>query len=181
VSIITKFAKACTIVVFAATGTQAWADPEAEMKAIIAVDQTWEKAYNGRDADTIAGLYDKNAVLLPPGTPAVKGRAAIKAFFARTSQRQRRTVSCSSSALTLRAASPVTWDGPPAPTSRRTSPATYSTPAVPFRLQEEGRQVALSSGHMELRRAASARSAGERGAREEVAAAAPGADKRSVQ
>ena len=82
-SIITKFAKACTIIVFAATGTQACADPAAEMKAIIAIDQTWEKAYNGRDADMIAGLYDMNAVLLPPGTPAVKGRAAIKAFFAK--------------------------------------------------------------------------------------------------
>ena len=80
-NIITKFSKVFTIGLLAAAATQAWADPAAEMKAITAVDQTWEKAYNGRDADTIASLYDENAILLPPGAPAVKGRAAIKAFF----------------------------------------------------------------------------------------------------
>jgi len=57
------------------------ADAAAEVAAIHTVDQTWLKAYNGGAADTVAGLYDENAVLLPPGAPARHGRAAIRAFF----------------------------------------------------------------------------------------------------
>src|SRR5262252_8168025 len=59
------------------------ADPAAEVAAIHAVDQVWVKAYNAGDADTAAGLYDDNAVLLPPGAPAASGRAAIRAFLAK--------------------------------------------------------------------------------------------------
>jgi ketosteroid isomerase-like protein len=48
-----------------------------------AVDKNWEKAYNAGDVDGVANLYDENAILLPPGSPGVKGRAAICAFFAK--------------------------------------------------------------------------------------------------
>jgi ketosteroid isomerase-like protein len=58
------------------------ADSAVEVVAIHAVDQAWLKAYNGGDADAIAGLYDEKAILLPPGAPAPHGRAAIHAFFA---------------------------------------------------------------------------------------------------
>ncbi len=58
------------------------ADAAAEVAAIHAVDQNWLKAYNGGDADAVAGLYDEKAILLPPGAPAPHGRAAIRAFFA---------------------------------------------------------------------------------------------------
>ena len=51
------------------------------MAALQAVDQNWVKAYNAGNADAVAGLYDEQAVLLPPGAPAANGRAAIKAFF----------------------------------------------------------------------------------------------------
>ncbi len=57
------------------------ADSAVEVVAIHAVDQAWLKAYNGGDADALAGLYDENAILLPPGAPAPHGRAAIRAFF----------------------------------------------------------------------------------------------------
>lgn len=58
------------------------ADPAAEVAAIHAVDDLWVKAFNTRDADTMAAQYDERAVLLPPGAPAVQGQAAIRAFFA---------------------------------------------------------------------------------------------------
>jgi ketosteroid isomerase-like protein len=58
------------------------ADGAAEVAAIHAVDQAWLKAYNGGDADAVAGLYDEKAILLPPGAPASHGRAAIRTFFA---------------------------------------------------------------------------------------------------
>jgi len=57
------------------------ADASKEMAALQAVDQDWVKAYNAGNADAVAALYDERAVLLPPGAPAVNGRAAIKAFF----------------------------------------------------------------------------------------------------
>jgi uncharacterized protein (TIGR02246 family) len=62
----------------------AWAaDKTADVAAIHAVDQAWLKAYTAGDADAVSKLYDEQAVLLPPGHPAVKGRAAIKDFFTR--------------------------------------------------------------------------------------------------
>jgi uncharacterized protein (TIGR02246 family) len=59
------------------------ADPAAEVAAIHAVDQVWVKAVNAGDVETVAGLYDEHAVLLPPGAPAAHGRAAIRAFLAK--------------------------------------------------------------------------------------------------
>lgn len=61
----------------------AGADSAAEVAALHAVDQVWLKAYNSGDVDTLASLYDENAVLLPPGSPRMNGRAAIRAFFAK--------------------------------------------------------------------------------------------------
>src|SRR5712692_9646751 len=52
-----------------------------DVAALEAADQAWLKAFNSGNADAIANLYDENAVLLPPGAPAVTGRAAIRAFL----------------------------------------------------------------------------------------------------
>src|SRR5258708_37067082 len=59
------------------------ADAAAELAAIHAVDDAWVTSFSAGDADTMAAQYDEHAVLLPPGAPAAKGRAAIRAFFAR--------------------------------------------------------------------------------------------------
>ena len=70
-------------VVVAVCGIQwAGADPAADLAAIHAVDDVWVKAFNSRDADTMAAQYDEQAVLLPPGAPAAHGQAAIRTFFA---------------------------------------------------------------------------------------------------
>lgn len=58
------------------------ADPATEVAAIHAVDDTWVKAFNARDVDTMVAQYEEHAVLLPPGAPAAHGQAAIRAFFA---------------------------------------------------------------------------------------------------
>jgi uncharacterized protein (TIGR02246 family) len=52
-----------------------------EEAAIRAINQTWVKSYNAGDANTVAGLYAENAVLMPPGAPAARGSAAIRAFM----------------------------------------------------------------------------------------------------
>jgi len=58
------------------------ANPAAEVAALHAADQVWVKSYNSGDADTAAGLYAADALLMPPGAPTAHGRAAIRAFLA---------------------------------------------------------------------------------------------------
>ena len=45
------------------------------------VADDWEKAYNAGDADAIAALLTDDALVMPPNSPAVEGRSAIKAFY----------------------------------------------------------------------------------------------------
>ena len=72
----------CTIVAVAVFSVDSSAaDSAKEVAALQSVDQDWVRAYNAGNADAVANLYDEQAVLLPPGAPAVNGRAAIKAFF----------------------------------------------------------------------------------------------------
>ena len=49
--------------------------------AIEAVVSTFEQAANSKDAATIANMYEQDATLLPPGSPPIKGRANIQAFW----------------------------------------------------------------------------------------------------
>jgi ketosteroid isomerase-like protein len=42
----------------------------------------WFDLYNKGDADGVASLYSDDALLMPPGAPASKGRAAIREFIA---------------------------------------------------------------------------------------------------
>jgi uncharacterized protein (TIGR02246 family) len=63
--------------------TSSAADSKSAVAALHAVDQNWVKAYNAGDVDGVANLYDENAILMPPGSPGAKGRAAIRAFFAK--------------------------------------------------------------------------------------------------
>lgn len=53
----------------------------ADEAAIRAQSVSWAKAYNAGDAAGVAAQYAEDALLLPPGSPGVKGRAAIQAFF----------------------------------------------------------------------------------------------------
>lgn len=53
----------------------------ADAAAIRAQSTSWEKAYNGGDAKAVAALYAEDALLLPPGAPGARGRAAILDFF----------------------------------------------------------------------------------------------------
>jgi uncharacterized protein (TIGR02246 family) len=71
----------CTIAVALFSIASSAADSAKDLAALQAVDQSWAKAYNSGNADAVANLYDEQAVLLPPGSPAVNGRTAIKAFF----------------------------------------------------------------------------------------------------
>ena len=71
----------CAMVALVVFSNESMADSAKEIAALQAADQNWAKAVNAGNADAVASLYDERAVLLPPGAPAVNGRAAIKAFF----------------------------------------------------------------------------------------------------
>ncbi len=53
----------------------------ADAAALRAQTASWEKAYNSADAKGVAAQYADDALLLPPGAPGVRGRAAILEFF----------------------------------------------------------------------------------------------------
>ena len=42
--------------------------------------EAWIKAYNSGNVDAIVNSYAADAIVMPPGAPAAKGHAAIKAF-----------------------------------------------------------------------------------------------------
>jgi len=73
------------LIAFAASGPAA-ADTATDIAALEAIDQNWAKAFNAGDADALAAAYDEKAVLLPPGSPAVSGRAAIKEWLKKGSE-----------------------------------------------------------------------------------------------
>ena len=58
-------------------------DTTADQTALKEITATWFKSYNAGDADTAAGLYAEDAVLMPPHAPVARGRAAIRAFIAK--------------------------------------------------------------------------------------------------
>lgn len=50
--------------------------------AINAADAAFVKAFNAGDAAGVAALYTEDAVVMPPGQPAVEGRGAIESTMA---------------------------------------------------------------------------------------------------
>jgi ketosteroid isomerase-like protein len=73
-----------------AGGFAAWAQPSAPPappdtaadKAKLEADAlVWFDYYAKADGDAMANLYAEDALLMPPGAPAVTGRAGIKAFL----------------------------------------------------------------------------------------------------
>lgn len=64
-----------------ATEEVAAVDVEAAQAAIEGSNETWQKAALAGDAATIASLYTADALLLPPYSERVEGKAAIEAYI----------------------------------------------------------------------------------------------------
>jgi len=56
-------------------------DTTADEAAIREMNTTFAKAYAAGDVAGVVSLYRDDAVLSPPGTPALRGRAAIREYF----------------------------------------------------------------------------------------------------
>jgi len=55
-------------------------DTAADEAALKADPVAWMVAWNAGNADDLANLYTEDAVLMPPGSPALVGRAAIREY-----------------------------------------------------------------------------------------------------
>ena len=66
----------------AACAPQQSHDSATDVAMLASTAAGWEKAYNDKNADAVAALYGEDAQLLPPGTPVVNGRAAIRDYWA---------------------------------------------------------------------------------------------------
>ena len=55
----------------------------ADEAAIRAINPVWFRSYNAGHVDSIVALYAEDAVVNPPGSPAVRGAAAIREYFAK--------------------------------------------------------------------------------------------------
>jgi uncharacterized protein (TIGR02246 family) len=79
------FALGAVLMSGCASQAPAPADTTADETALKEITVTWFRAYNGGDAETAAGLYAEDAVLMPPHAPVARGRAAIREFIAKDS------------------------------------------------------------------------------------------------
>ena len=70
-----------TFVLLAFTLRSTASDAPSPVAEVHAADDSWVKAYNSGDLDTVVSLYDEHAVIYPPGAPPAHGQAAIHAFF----------------------------------------------------------------------------------------------------
>jgi ketosteroid isomerase-like protein len=59
----------------------ALAAPGADAAALRAQTTSWIKAFNSGDAKGMTAQYADDALLLPPGSPGARGKAAIMAYF----------------------------------------------------------------------------------------------------
>jgi ketosteroid isomerase-like protein len=99
----------CLPLLAAALSCQAAPPPDtsaAAKQAIDAANAIWPRLTAGGHADSIAEFYHQNAVIMPPNMAPIRGRDAIRAFFATMN-----TMSSPPPVLTLRADS-VWGSGP---------------------------------------------------------------------
>jgi ketosteroid isomerase-like protein len=80
------FATAAILVLTVASGasaqmTPARPDAAAEQAKLEADSLIWFDYFAKADGDAMAKLYAEDALLMPPGAPAVKGRAGIRTFL----------------------------------------------------------------------------------------------------
>jgi uncharacterized protein (TIGR02246 family) len=57
------------------------ADRAAETRLIRDLDQQWKQAIEARDSTRVAGFYAKDALLLPPNGPLVRGEKDIRRWW----------------------------------------------------------------------------------------------------
>jgi len=66
-------------------------DAAADQAKLQADALSWFEHYAKADGDGLANLYAEDALLMPPGAPAVKGRSGIKTFLSEDAAKSKAT------------------------------------------------------------------------------------------
>ena len=74
---------AACLLVAGCYSVQAPAETAAETTSIASINESWGKAYNAGDAAALVALYTEDAAINPPGSPQVRGHAAMQEYFAK--------------------------------------------------------------------------------------------------
>ena len=74
---------ALPVALFLATGAKASAADTPTVETAIAANyRHWVDATQRKDVDAVLSLYDDDAIVLPPGAAPIRGKDAIRAFYA---------------------------------------------------------------------------------------------------
>lgn len=77
---------AAVAALLAGAGCASAASPADARSEILRVDAEWLRAAQSRDIDRTVSFWAEDAMVFPPGSPAVVGRAAIREFVAKSFQ-----------------------------------------------------------------------------------------------
>lgn len=72
------------LLLFAAVSCASAGHPEDVRSRILRLDAEWSEAAQTRDVDRIVSYWADDATVLPPGGPAIVGKAAIREFVAKS-------------------------------------------------------------------------------------------------
>jgi ketosteroid isomerase-like protein len=79
--IVRRAAIAILLLTLAAASPASAAEAKGAEAVLLAGTEAWIKAYNAGDVDTIVAMYADDAIVMPPGVPALKGRAALRTYL----------------------------------------------------------------------------------------------------
>lgn len=72
------------LLLLAGAGCASAGRPEAVRARILQIDAEWSEAAQARDVDRVVSYWAEDATVLPPGGPAIVGKAAIREFVAKS-------------------------------------------------------------------------------------------------
>ncbi len=73
-------------VLLACTGCASGGSEKDVQSQILRLDAEWSRAAQTRDVDRVVSFWADDAIVFPPGSPAVAGKSAIREFVAKSFQ-----------------------------------------------------------------------------------------------
>ena len=121
-------------------------DPAADKARMEADALAWFDHYAKADGEAMGNLYAEDALLMPPGAPAVTGRAAIKTFLGEDAAKTKAAGLSLKNASGTAPASMATPAGSAAPTPSSMRPGPRSTAAATSRCTDASTARGHTSG-----------------------------------
>ncbi len=113
---------------FACVGCASAGNETAVRSPILRLDADWSRAAQDRDVDRVVSFWADDAIVLPPGSPAVAGKAAIREFVAKSFQTPGFSISWKTATVAVSRSGDIAY-------TTGTNRVTFSTP--------DGKQVTV--------------------------------------